>query len=157
MTKILDILDERGMDRKGLNAPPALLMALLQDVGQIPLLKEKYNIETKGDHVYAGANLFKVLFRSVVPEWEEAILHAVINHHGSAERQVWTEILCDAEKRARERELQVCEIWPESYEKWFSAEEFIEMLKPKVNFVFNGKNQLFTWSRHGVLLPGCGV
>ncbi|MCX5814111.1 MAG: HD domain-containing protein, partial [Proteobacteria bacterium] len=129
---LISILKEDNADYE-LSVPKALITGLAHDIGKIPEYVESGKYNTL-NHSTISADKLAELLTDVDVFWKKDAIAAVKEHHASSKDQ-FTNLLKEADRRAREMELvrftSGYDIIP--FKEWFSVDEFIRRMLPDIN------------------------
>lgn len=127
--------------------PAMVIAALAHDIGKIPEWHASGVYQTK-DHPLISAARLKDLADDTAKKavWFQEVVRAVKNHHKHTKDQ-FTHLLKDADKGAREYELEkYCTSFAvKETEEWFDPARYVEELAPHVNAVKKGVWKAFSY------------
>ncbi len=134
---IIELLKNTCLDFEIL-VPKAVIAALAHDLGKIPEYRLS-GIYNTSEHPPISAYKFKELAEEIRVSWLDDALEAIREHHSSSKGH-FTELLRQADRIARQRELlklaKDFSVVP--FHQWFDPQKLVKLLEPHINHIQSG-------------------
>jgi len=120
--------------------PQAIITALAHDIGKIPEFRESGLYHVGREHTATSVAKFRELARGMKIYWFEDAVKAIRDHH-IASSDKFTQLLKQADARARETELTYFskEYSIKPFKEWFNAEMFLRLIESDTNYLKKGR------------------
>lgn len=118
--------------------PLTIIAALGHDLGKIPQLRSQ-GTYAKADHPRTSVSIIEGIFeKDTGAHWLKVVTKVIGEHHQSATEPL-SELLKEADGRARQMEIEQAEKRASlSWEEWFDCKEFLRRLGAMVNVIQTG-------------------